>query len=290
MSIVRSTVSKTEASNDTILPIGIFDSGAGGLSIFQAIRKTLPREDVIYLADSANAPYGDRSTHYVLQCSSDSTKYLLNAGVKLIVVACNTATSVAIESIRTWCPVPVVAVEPAIKPALAMTKSGVVGVLGTTRTIYGDNTKALCARYGTGKTIKLQPCPGLVDQIESGNIQSDTTYDLLVDYTKPLLDAGADVLALGCTHYSFLNSMLSAIVGDKIQIVDTAPAIAREVGHRLEMENLATRTTRHASSRFLCSGSSDRAAVVFSNLLGSSVTVEAVGIAQDQSIEIPDNG
>ena len=216
--------------------VGVFDSGVGGLSVLREIRHALPQQDLLYVADSAHAPYGDRSGDFIEQRAGFITDYLLQAGASVIVVACNTVTSVAVRMLRERCPLPVVAMEPAIKPAALNTRSGVIAVLATSQTLASDNVSRLCAEYGEGAGVKvmLQACPGLVECVERLELDSPATRQLLAGYIDPLLAAGADNIVLGCTHYPFLRDSIRALVGDAVQIVDPAAAVAKEVMRKLQ--------------------------------------------------------
>ncbi|QSB01743.1 glutamate racemase [Methylomonas sp. EFPC1] len=264
------TVLRTEA------PIGVFDSGVGGLSVLRAIRAELPMEDLLYVADSGYAPYGDRDAEFIADRATTITERLLDAGVKAIVVACNTATVVAIEKLRAWCPVPVVAMEPAIKPAAQTTQSGVVGVLATSRTLASPSVARLCAAYGQDIEILLQPCPGLVEQVEKVQLHSDTTRELLVGYLSPLLLAGADTIVLGCTHYPFLAELIRDIVGPDLTIIDPATAVAKELVRRLQGNLRPDSGERTAEVRFFSSTAVEEASPIISALWGSPVLVQAI--------------
>ncbi|WP_373497730.1 glutamate racemase, partial [Desulfococcus sp.] len=213
--------------------MGVFDSGMGGLSVLREIRKALPREDLLYVADSGYAPYGDRPRDFIERRAEAIADFFLRRGVKAIVAACNTVTGVAIEGLRARCPVPVVAIEPAIKPAAGMTKSGVVGVLATSRTIDSPRVSRLISLYGSGVRVLLQPCPGLVERVERAELESPATGALVERYVAPMLEKGADTIVLGCTHYPFLNPLIRAIAGPGITVIDPAAAVARELGRRL---------------------------------------------------------
>ena len=214
-------------------PIGVFDSGVGGLSVLRAIRRELPHEDLIYIADSAHAPYGDRHRDFVESRAMALVAHLAGAGAKAVVVACNTATVIAVERLRASFALPIVAMEPAIKPAVVRTQSKVVGVLATTQTLASPAVARLCDRHGEGVRILLQPCPGLVEQIERGEIASAETRTLLTGYLAPLLAAGADTLVLGCTHYLFVEPLICELAGPQVAIVESSAAVARELRRRL---------------------------------------------------------
>lgn len=217
-------------------PIGVFDSGVGGLSVLRAIRDALPAVDLIYVADSGSAPWGDRPESFIAARSVALLDTLRAEGAEAVVVACNTATVVAVETLRACSPVPIVAIEPAIKPAVQATRSGVVGVLATRRTIESASVARLCARYGAQARILLQACPGLVERVEQGALEGTVTRALLAGFVAPLLDAGADTLVLGCTHYPFLSRLLREIAGPDVHIVDPAQAVARQLMRRLGLD------------------------------------------------------
>lgn len=256
-------------------PIGVFDSGVGGLSVLRAIRHELPEEDLLYVADSGNAPYGDRSASFIQERVAVISRFLLASGSKAIVIACNTATVVAVAGLRAWCPVPVVAMEPAIKPAARGTKSGVVGVLATTQTLKSPSVARLCEAYGGGVRILLQPCPGLVEQVERSELASDETRALLSGYLKPLLAAGADTIVLGCTHYAFLRQAVADIIGPRVSIVDPAIAVAHELRRRIA-GNLHVRSGRDASEVFYSTAPQRQAGEVMSALWGRPVAVHSL--------------
>jgi len=214
-------------------PIGIFDSGVGGLSVMKAIRAALPHEQLLYVADSANAPYGERSADFITARALAMAQFLVGHGAKAIVVACNTATVVAVDTLRARFSLPVVALEPAIKPAVALTRSGVVGVLATRRTLESPAVARLRAQHAGQARILLQACPGLVEQVERGDTDSAATRALLESYLTPLLEAGADTLVLGCTHYPFLAAPIHAIAGPGVTLVESSAAVARQLVRRL---------------------------------------------------------
>lgn len=263
----------TDARPTADAPIGVFDSGVGGLSVLREIRRALPHEDLLYVADSGHAPYGDQPSEFIEGRASAVVRFLLDARVKAITVACNTATVVAVERLRAWCPVPIVAIEPAIKPAAAATRTGVVGVLATRQTLASPSVARLCAQHGNGVRILLQACPGLVEQVERGEPDSAATRALLETYLQPLLAERADTLVLGCTHYPFLLPALRAIAGADVNIIDPAAAVARELARRLEAAGLLASHTRPGRETFLTSGHRDDAQRVIPLLWQKDVTV-----------------
>lgn len=216
--------------------IGVFDSGVGGLSVLHHIRQTLPDAHLIYVADSAHVPYGDKPAHYIEQRSHALTRFLISQGVSAVVIACNTATAVAAASLRSQFNLPIIGMEPAVKPAVAATKSGMVGVLATTGTLESARFAALLERYGEEVVIVTQGCPGLVEQVEQGDLNGTRTRELIQRYTAPLLARGADTLILGCTHYPFLAPLIREVVGGNITLIDTGDAVARQLQRRIQAE------------------------------------------------------
>jgi glutamate racemase len=235
-------------------PIGVFDSGIGGLSVLREIRALLPNEDLIYLADSAHCPYGDKSEAYIRARSEALSRFVLERGAKAVVVACNTATAAAVASLRSQLPVPVVGMEPAVKPAVAVSRNKVIGVLATVGTLASAKFAALLARYGEGVHIVTQPCPGLVEQVEKAELDGSETRALVQRYTAPLLAAGADTLILGCTHYPFLRPLIGEIVGHEISLVDTGAAVARQLQRVLAADRLLQADVRSGQEEFWTSG------------------------------------
>ncbi|TNC77347.1 glutamate racemase [Janthinobacterium lividum] len=229
-------------------PIGIFDSGVGGLSVLRHIRAQLPQEDLIYFADSGHAPYGDKTEQQVIDRSLAVAGYLLQQGAKALVVACNTATIAAIKALRARYPdLPIVGVEPGLKPAAAISRNGKIGVLATERTLRGDKLLALREQVSsaTGATFILQPCVGLVERIEQSAMGSDpldATSAMLDRYIAPLLVQGVDTLVLGCTHYPFVQDAIERTVrahtSEPVTLVDTGEAVARQLTRLLDAASL----------------------------------------------------
>jgi glutamate racemase len=257
-------------------PIGVFDSGVGGLSVLREIRRELPHEDLLYVADSGHAPYGDKPNHQIEERSIAISEFLVSRHAKAIVVACNTATGAAIATLRARFSVPIVAMEPAVKPAAAHTKSGVVGVLATSRTLGSDNFARLSARFGAGVDILVQACPGLVEQVEAGDLSGDKTRALLEKYIVPLLQRDADTIVLGCTHYPFLTALIQEIAGPSVTIIDPAAAVARELRRRLASIGLLSNKTHPGTEQFWTSDTPDKAQPVIAQLWQSGVEVRSL--------------
>lgn len=260
---------------DTEGPIGVFDSGVGGLSVLREIRRELPFEELHYFADSAYAPYGEQPESIIRSRALAVAHFLLDRSAKTLVVACNTATSVAVEALRAEVAVPVVAIEPAVKPAALNTKARVVGVLATRQTLAAANLSRLLAAHGTDVRILLQPCPGLVRQVEAGHIDGAETRALVEEYVLPLLQQGADTLVLGCTHYPFLEAVIRDVAGADVTIVDPSAAVARELRRRLQANALLAQRTEPGGEYFWTSGEPDAVQPVVDRLWPRRVDVRS---------------
>ncbi|MCF1182694.1 glutamate racemase [Marichromatium gracile] len=235
-------------------PIGVFDSGVGGLSVLREIRRELPGEDLLYVADSAHAPYGDKPTETIETRSLAVAEFLIAQGAKAIVIACNTATGVAARVLRARHALPVVAMEPAVKPAAARTRSGRVGVLATRQTLASANFARLRTRVAGQAEVLAQPCPGLVERIEQGDLDGPLTRALLEGYLAPLLERGVDTLVLGCTHYPHLRPLIERLAGPEVAVLDSGAGVARQVRRRLAEAALLAPLGRVGGERFWTSG------------------------------------
>jgi len=255
--------------------IGVFDSGVGGLSVLRHIREVLPNERLIYVADSGHVPYGNKSREYIEARSFTITRFLQQQGADAIVIACNTASAAAAATLRKQCNIPIIAMEPAVKPALAASRNGIVGVIATTGTLASARFAALLERYAGEGEIITQGCPGLVEQVENGELNSPKTRALIERYTEPLLARGADTLILGCTHYPFIAALISDVVGNNIALVDTGAAVARQLQRRLQTE-LPDRLSSNAAAEFFTSGDAVKASQIMSMLWGEVVAVQCV--------------
>jgi len=209
--------------------IGMLDSGVGGLTILRAIREQLPGQPVVYLADQAHVPYGVRQAEEVRGFTKEITQFLINQGAKLIVIACNTASVAALGYLRSEFPeIPFVGMEPAVKPAAEQTKTGVVGVLATYATFQTDVYNSVVERFAKNVTLLQNHCPGLVNQIEKGDLTGVETKKILESALRPMIAQGIDTVVLGCTHYPFVIPLIQEIVGPNVRVIDPAPAIARQ--------------------------------------------------------------
>jgi glutamate racemase len=251
--------------------IGIFDSGVGGLSVLREIRRELPFENLLYVADSGYAPYGDRPPAFVQQRARTVVEFLIGQGAKAIVVACNTATAVAVDSLRSTFTLPIVAIEPAVKPAAATTRSGVVGVLATTNTLTSAKFAKLVEQYANGASVLTHASPGLVEQVESGDLTGERTRALVERYVDPLLEEGADTLVLGCTHFPFLTPLIQEIAGPNVAVIDPAVAVARELRRRLTSTGLLSTSMTPGWEQFWTSGPIEAIGPIMSRLWGRDV-------------------
>jgi glutamate racemase len=237
-------------------PIGVFDSGVGGLSVLKAIRAQLPAQPVFYFADQAHVPYGSRSLEEVRAYSSAITEFLLNLGSAVIVVACNTASAAALQELRAEFPqTRFVGMEPAVKPAAEQTRTGVVGVLATPATFQGRLYSSVVERFASGVTLIQNTCPGLVGEIEKGNLDGVETCRILQEAILPMLERNIDTIVLGCTHYPFVIPLIREIAGEGVNVIDPAPAIARQTGRVLDSLGIIQLADFQAEVRYFTSGS-----------------------------------
>jgi len=251
-------------------PIGIFDSGVGGISIWREIHLLLPNEHSIYLADSINAPYGNRTKSEIIDLCIKNTDLLLEKGCKLIVVACNTATTNAIKILRESYSVPFIGIEPAIKPAALNTKTKAVGILATKGTLTSELFHKTSDLYRSGIKVIEQVGEGLVELIESGDTNSDKMKTLLKNYLNPMIDAEIDYLVLGCTHYPFLMPILLELLPNHVKIIDSGAAVARQTKAVLEKHNLLNINTVNVENKFYTNGNPE----VMNLILGEKYKVE----------------
>lgn len=250
------------------------DSGVGGLSILREIRNLLPSEDLLYVADSRHAPYGERPEAFIEARVAAIVEYLVAQDAKAVVIACNTATGVAVDALRARYAMPIVAIEPALKPAAAMTRSGVVGVLATHRTLESDRFARLRARHAAGVEVMIQPCPGLAEQVERGAFDSPETRRMVDGYVRPLIENGVDTLVLGCTHYPFLQGVIREAAGEGVAIVDPGDAVARELQRQLTREELLNGSGSSGAVRFVTSGAPAAVRPVIEALWKEPATIE----------------
>jgi glutamate racemase len=264
-------------SHNQSAPIGIFDSGVGGLSVASAIRHQMPNEKIIYLADQFHVPYGPRPLEEVRAYAEGITRYLLAQNAKMIVVACNTASAAALHHLRRLFPqVPFVGMEPAVKPAAEHTNSGVVGVLATPATFQGELYASVVERFANGVTVLQHTCRGLVAQIERGELDTPGTKAILEEALHPMLEQGIDTVVLGCTHYPFVIPLIQEIAGADVRVIDPAPAIARQVGRVITALGTGNLDPFHQGIHYLTTAEPERLSKLLPLLLGEQDVVGKV--------------
>lgn len=264
-------------------PIGLFDSGVGGLSIVREVRQLLPHEDLVFVADQAHVPYGPRPLAQVRSFSAGITDFLLTEGARAVVVACNTASAAALHALRERFPqVPFIGMEPAVKPAVRASRSGVVGVLATPATFQGELFASVVERFAAGVRVLQRTVPGLVERVEAGDLDGEATRRLLQTAVESLLSQGADTIVLACTHYPFVIPLLRSLVGDSVQVIDPSPAIARQVKRVLEEQGTARTAGEGGDTVIYTSGEPARLRAWVSLVLGDIGRVEPVHWEDEQ--------
>ena len=274
-------------------PIGVFDSGVGGLSVLRSIRKEIPSEAVIYLADQIHIPYGPRPLEEVRSFAFEITRFLLDSGCKLIVVACNAASAAALHWLRQRFPqVAFIGMEPAVKPAAELTHTGRVGVLATPATFQGLLYASVVERFAKGVVLYQDTCPGLVSQIEAGELESPKTRQILEKALFPMLTHGIDSIVLGCTHYPFVIPLIQSIVGPEVRVIDPAPAVARQVRRVLERDHLShpvidfENQPEMGAMEFYTSGKKDEFRLSLPRLLQETGPVQALTWSKDLNLQL----
>ena len=260
-------------------PIGIFDSGVGGLSVLKEIRALMPNEDCLYFADSAHCPYGIQPPQTIRSQTTKITQFLIDSGAKIIVAACNTASIAGLDYLRQRFQIPIVGLEPAVKPAVQLTANGKVGVLATGVTISGDRFNSLLTRFALDTEVINVPCPGLVEQVEKGQLSTPETEKLLRNYLSVLIKADVDTVVLGCTHYPFLRPLVEYIMGPQVKVIDTGHAVAKRVRQVLwEQDLLSDNNQNNAAEIFYTSGDIHRVTKVIEYLWQrSDIKVQYIG-------------
>ena len=247
--------------------IGVLDSGVGGISVLKHIHALLPHEHLMYVADSKYAPYGNKTPEEITARCFEIADFLIAQNVKALVVACNTATAAAIDAMREKYALPIIGMEPAVKPAAEASKNGVIGVLATVGTLKSAQFAALLESYGRNVKVVTQGCVGLVECIERGELDSTETKALIRQYTAPLLAEGADTIVLGCTHYPFVKHVIQEIVGDKITLIDTGAAVAKQLKNKLEEKGLLSASIEKAEVHFWTNSEVENAEQVIQRLI-----------------------
>lgn len=260
-------------------PIGVFDSGLGGLSVWRELDAMIPAEKVLYIADSAYVPYGTRSPEEIRARSIAVSKFLIDRGVKLVVVACNTASAIAIDDLRSRFPdTQFVGLEPAVKPAVGMSLTGRVGVLATPRTVSGDRLRVLIEHWADGVKVHSIAGNGMVELVEAGKLGGSEVDNVLAPILDPMLEQEIDVLVLGCTHYPFLREAIQQYVGSMIRVIDSGEAIARRTMNLLQEDRLLHERGELGSLTMFTTGDADDASRVASQLLGREIKVSQVWV------------
>jgi glutamate racemase len=266
-------------------PIGIFDSGVGGISVLRAIRQQMPEESVIYFGDQGHIPYGPRSMEQIRDFSEAITRFLLEQDAKIIVVACNTASAAALMHLREKFPdLQFVGMEPAVKPAAEHTHTGKVGVLATPATFQGALYTSVVERFANGVELFQNTCNGLVQQIEQGNLKSEETRQILEDALLPMLEKNIDTVVLGCTHYPFVIPLIQDIVGQNVRVIDPAPAVAKQTARLLDAKGLRNNSGAKGEVKLYTSGDPDALKSLLPLLWGESGKIQKVEWLNDLTI------
>ena len=275
-------------------PIGIFDSGVGGISVLGAIREQMPEESVIYFGDQGHIPYGSRPMQQIRNFSEAITRSLLEQNAKIIVVACNTASAAALKYLREKFPdVQFVGMEPAVKPAAEYTQTGKVGVLATPATFQGALYASVVERFAKGVELFQNTCPGLVQQIEQGNVDGQETRRILEEALLPMLEKNIDTVVLGCTHYPFVIPLIKQIVGERVRVIDPAPAVAKQIARLLEARGMRIISGARGDIRFYTSGDPDSLKSLLPLFLGEAGNVQRLEWLNDLTAkagETPSHG
>ena len=269
--------------------LGIFDSGVGGLSVLRCIVEEMPDASVIYVADQAHVPYGPRTLEQVRGFSEGIARFLLAKGAHVVVVACNSASAAALADLRRMFPeVRFVGMEPAVKPAAEKTRSGMVGVLATPATFQGALYASVVERFAADVELLRSTCPGLVEQIELGNLDGAATRGILNDALRPMLAQGIDTVVLACTHFPFVIPIIEEIVGDTVRVIDPAPAVARQALRLLRGDDTRRQSSRAGDMRFFTSGEPKAFEAMLQRLLGFTGDVAGLRwLSENEVVEGP---
>jgi glutamate racemase len=273
--IKASATLKSKPQKTNTDPIAIFDSGVGGLSIAQCINHRLPNENLLYVADTLHAPYGDKTAEFIQQRVNEIAYWFIERNAKAIVVACNTATVNAIDQLRKNISIPVIGVEPAIKPAVNLSKNKKVAILVTKATAENQRFLTLVAQYSHNSEVIIQPCPGLVEVIEQDKKNSPECELLLSKYLQPLLDKGVDTIVLGCTHYPLVKGIINKICGENVIIMETALPVTEQLQRQLALHNLINPSDKIGTTRFYSSKHSDMQQALFTHIWQQSLQLNS---------------
>ncbi len=273
--IKASATLKSKPQKTNTDPIAIFDSGVGGLSIAQCINHRLPNENLLYVADTLHAPYGDKTAEFIQQRVNEIAYWFIERNAKAIVVACNTATVNAIDQLRKNISIPVIGVEPAIKPAVNLSKNKKVAILVTKATAENQRFLTLVAQYSHNSEVIIQPCPGLVELIEQDKKSSPECELLLSKYLQPLLDKGVDTIVLGCTHYPLVKGIINKICGENVIIMETALPVTEQLQRQLALHNLINPSDKLGTTRFYSSKHGDMQQALFTHIWQQSLQLNS---------------
>ena len=270
---------KSEPEGKAEAPIGVFDSGVGGLTILSALRQELPNENYIYLGDTAHCPYGARSEAEIIDLSVRTARFLIEQGVKLIVVACNTASQAALAALRATFPsIPFVGVVPAVKPAARATKKGRIGIAATNQAAKATYLRQLIDEFAEGIQVFAIGCPELVTLVEEGQLDGPVVEETVRQALDPILREDIDVMVLGCTHFPALRPVIERVATRQVQVIDSGAAIARRTRYVLDTENLIQPGTTPGELCLWCTGDPEKFSVIASELLGYPVTTRQTNI------------
>jgi glutamate racemase len=269
------TIKSNETSDDKYAekPIAVFDSGVGGISVLKHIHALLPNEQLLYVADSKYAPYGNKTPAEIQSRCFEIADFLIAKDAKALVVACNTATAAAIDAMRDKYALPIIGMEPAVKPAAEASRNGIIGVLATTGTLKSAQFAALLESYGRNVKVVTQACVGLVECVERGELDTANTKALVQQYCAPLLAEGADTIVLGCTHYPFIKPLIEQAVGSKVVIIDTGAAVAKYLQKKLAEQHLLATTNAEENVVFWTNSKAENAAQVIEALWGAKAEI-----------------
>ncbi|MEY3743745.1 MAG: hypothetical protein RLZZ541_800 [Pseudomonadota bacterium] len=257
-------------------PIGVFDSGVGGISVLKHIHALLPYEQLLYVADSQYAPYGSKTNAEIQSRCFAIADFLIAKGAKVLVVACNTATAAAIDAMRERYSLPIIGMEPAVKPAAEASKNGIIGILATVGTLKSAQFAALLESYGRNVEVVTQGCVGLVECIERGELTVNSTKELIRQYCAPLLAEGADTIVLGCTHYPFVRDLIAEVVGQDIVLIETGAAVANQLKNRLIETGLLSSVQQPCEVNFWTNSKAKNAKQVIERLWGKSAEIKTL--------------
>jgi glutamate racemase len=272
---------------DPSSPIGIFDSGVGGISVLRAIREQMPEESILYFGDQEHVPYGSRSMQQIQGFSEAITGFLLKQGAKIIVVACNTASAAALNHLRKkFAEIQFVGMEPAVKPAAEKTQTGKVGILATPATFQGALYASVVERFANSVELFQDTCPGLVQQIERGNLNGKEPRRILENALRPLLEKGIDTVVLGCTHYPFVIPLIQQIVGENVRVIDPAPAVAKQTGRLLDARGIKIKSGAEGYVKFYTSGNPETLKSLLPMLFGEASEVQKIEWLDDSRLEL----